>query len=76
MSTAKDICDHFINRAKLLNEFVITTEVPENFRFNGLIPFDMTIQDNVISAKVWGIDFDEAVTRFNEYMEQCKWGSY
>jgi len=72
MDTAKDICDHFINRAKLLNEFVITTEVPDDFRFNGLIPFDMTIQDNVISAKVWGIDFDEAVIRFNEYMEQCK----
>jgi hypothetical protein len=72
MDTAKDICDHFINRAKHLNEFVITTEVPDDFRFNGLIPFDMTIQDNVISAKVWAIDFDEAVIRFNEYMEQCK----
>jgi hypothetical protein len=32
----------------------------------------MTIQDNVITAKVWGIDFDEAVNRFNEYMEGCK----
>jgi hypothetical protein len=72
METAKEICDHFINRAKQLNEFTITTDVPEDFRFNGLIPFDMTIQDNVISAKVWGIDFDEAVNRFNEYMEQCK----
>jgi hypothetical protein len=72
METAKEICDHFINRAKQLNEFTITTDVPEDFRFNGLIPFDMTIQDNVITAKVWGIDFDEAVNRFNEYMEGCK----
>ena len=72
MNTAKDIADHFINRAKMLNEFTITTDVPEDFRFNGLIPFDMTIQDNVITAKVWGIDFDEAVNRFNEYMEGCK----
>jgi hypothetical protein len=72
METAKEICDHFINRAKQLNEFTITTDVPEDFRFNGLVPFDMTIQDNVITAKVWGIDFDEAVNRFNEYMEGCK----
>jgi hypothetical protein len=72
METAKEICDHFINRAKKLNEFTITTDVPEDFRFNGLVPFDMTIQDNVITAKVWGIDFDEAVSRFNEYMEGCK----
>ena len=72
METAKEICDHFINRAKQLNEFTITTDVPEDFRFNGLVPFDMTIQDNVITAKVWGIDFDEAVSRFNEYMEGSK----
>ncbi len=72
METAKEICDHFINRAKQLNEFTITTDVPEDFRFNGLIPFDMTIQDNIITAKVWGIDFDEAVNRFNEYMDGCK----
>lgn len=72
METAKDICDHFINRAKLLNEFIVTTEVPDDFRFNGPIPFDMTIEDNIIYAKVWAINFDEACERLNHYMEQCK----
>jgi hypothetical protein len=72
MDTAKEICDHFINRAKVLNEFIVTTPVPEDFRFNGLVPFDMTIEDGIIAAKVWAIDFDEACQRFDEYMDQCK----
>ena len=72
MSTAKDICDHFINRAKQLNEFTVVTEVPEDFRFNGTVPFDMQIKDGEIEAKVFAVDFDEAVYRLNEYLETCK----
>ena len=72
METAKEIADHFINRAKMLNEFTVTTEVPDNFRFNGLVPFDMTIEDNVISAKVWAISFEEACQKMDQYMDGCK----
>ena len=71
MSTAKDICDHFINRAKHLQEFVVTTSVPTGFRFNGLVPFDMQIKDEEIEAKVWAISFEEAVGRFDEWISTC-----
>lgn len=72
MSTAKDIADHFINRAKHLNEFTVTTSVPEGFRFNGLIPFDMQIKEGQIEAKVWAVDFDEAAHRLNEFLDTCQ----
>ena len=72
MNTAKDITDHFINRAKNLQEFVVTTSVPEGFRFNGTIPFDMEIKAGEIAAKVYAVDFDEAAFRLNEYLETCK----
>lgn len=72
MSTAKDICDHFINRAKNLNEFTVTTTVPEDFRFNGVVPFDMQIVEGEIQAKVFAVDFDEAVERFDSWIENCK----
>lgn len=67
-----EITDHFINRAKHLQEFVVETHVPEDFKFNGLIPFDMQIKENVIYAKVYAIDFDEAVQRLDAYLETCK----
>ena len=67
-----DMANNLIFRAKHLNEYVVTTDVPEEFRFNGVIPFDMEITDNIISAKVWGVDFDEAVHRLNDWLETCK----
>ena len=72
MATAKEINDHFINRAKHLNEFIVITDVPEDFRFNGIIPFDIEIKENVIHAKVWAVEFEEAVERFDSWLETCK----
>ena len=66
------MANNLIFRAKNLNEYVVTTEVPEEFRFNGVIPFDIEITDNVIYAKVWGVDFNEAVNRLNDWLETCK----
>ena len=67
-----DLATALISRAKNLNEFTVTTEVPENFRFNGLVPFDMSIKQGQIEAKVWAVDFDEAASRLDQYLETCK----
>jgi hypothetical protein len=72
MTTAKDIMDHFINRAKQLQEFTVCVNVPDDFRFNSTVPFDMKIVNNEIEAKVWAIDFEEAVDRLDEWIELCK----
>jgi hypothetical protein len=61
-----------IHRAKNLQEFTVEVEVPEDFRFNGLIPFDMTINEGMISAKVFALDFDEAVKRLDDFLEGQK----
>ena len=67
-----DMANNLIFRAKNLQEFVVETDVPENFRFNGVVPFDMEIVEGVISAKVLAIDFDEAVAVFDKWLETCK----
>ena len=60
-----DMANNLIFRAKNLHEFTVTTEVPEDFRFNGVVPFDMSIIDNQIEAKVWAVDFNEAALILN-----------
>jgi len=70
MST--DMVDALIHRMKNLHEFVVTTEVPDGMRFNGLVPFNIQIKDGIIYARVWAVEFDEAVKKFNEYLETCK----
>ena len=67
MSTAKDIMDQFISRAKNLQEFTVCVDVPDDFKFTGTVPFDMTIVNNEIEAKVWAVDFEEAVNVSGEH---------
>ena len=63
-----DMANNLIFRAKNLQEFVVETDVPENFRFNGVVPFDMEIVEGVIPAKVLAIDFAEAVALFDKWL--------
>ena len=72
MTTAKDLTENLIFRAKNLVEFEVETEVPEDFSFNGQVPFDLKIKDNIMIAKVWAVDFNEAAQRLNEYLESCR----
>ena len=67
-----DMANNLIFRAKNLQEFIVETNTPEDLRFNGVVPFDMTIVEGVISAKVLAIDFDEAVNIFDEWLGTCK----
>lgn len=61
---------NLIHRAKNLQEFTIEVDVPANFKFNGLIPFDMVIENNVMKAKVYGMTFEEAVATFDKYLSE------
>ena len=67
-----DMANNLIFRAKNLQEFIVETNTPDDFRFNGVVPFNMTIVEGVISAKVLAIDFDEAVNIFDKWLETCK----
>ena len=67
-----DMANNLIHRAKHLQEFVVETDVPEDFQFNGIVPFDMQIKDSIMSAKVWAVDFNEAVAQLDKFLESCK----
>jgi hypothetical protein len=66
------MANNLIFRAKHLQEFVVETELHDDFRFNGVIPFDIEITGNIMSAKVYGVDFDEAVKTLHDFLETCK----
>ena len=64
-----DMATNLIFRAKNLQEFTVTTELPDDFAFRGVIPFDMEIVGSILEAKVWAVDFDEAVARLDEFLQ-------
>lgn len=49
-----------INRVRNLKEFTVITARPEEFYINGVVPFDMRIDDKEITAIVLAESFDEA----------------
>ena len=67
-----DMMQNLLFRAKHLHEFDVTTEVPDNFKFNGIVPFDITIKDSILYAKVWAVDFEEAAKRLDDFLKSCK----
>jgi len=67
-----DMANNLIFRAKNLQEFIVTTELHDDFKFNGLIPFDMEIVGSIVEAKIWAVDFDEAVKRLHDFLETCR----
>ena len=64
-----DMATNLSFRAKHLQEFTVTTELPDDFAFGGVIPFDMQITGNILEARVWAVDFDEAVDRLNQFLQ-------
>jgi hypothetical protein len=64
-----DMATNLIFRAKNLQEFTVTTELPDDFAFQGVVPFDISIKDGQIEAKVWAVDFNEAIERLNEFLQ-------
>ena len=67
-----DMANDLIFRAKNLQEYIVTTDVPEDFQFNGVVPFDMSIANGELQAKVFAIDFNEAAKTLDRWLETCK----
>ena len=57
-----------IGRIMQLTEFTVTTKCIGTLQFNGVIPFDLTIKDNVVTAKVLAVTFDEAVATLHNFL--------
>ena len=67
-----DMANNLIYRAKNLQEFTVCVNVPHDFRLNGVVPFDMTIINEEIEAKVYAVDFEEAINTLDAWLETCK----
>jgi hypothetical protein len=61
--------DAVMNRIRNLEKYEIQINVPEEFEFNGPVPFDMEIAGGVAWVKVIAESMEEAQFKVNEYFE-------
>jgi hypothetical protein len=57
-----------LDRIKALQEFEVKTTLPEDFRFNGRVPFDMQIVGDEVTIKVLALTLDEAMMRVDLFL--------
>ena len=67
--TARDIATALINRVRALQEFVVETELPEDFAIHGYIPFHITIRDGVMTARVLAVSAEDAQDQVHRFVE-------
>lgn len=59
--------DDIINRVKRLQVFEVCVTLPDNFAFNGRVPFDMQIDGGTAKVQVYAETLNEAQTKAEEY---------
>jgi hypothetical protein len=57
-----------LDRIKALQEFEVKTTLPEDFRFNGRVPFDMEIVGDEATIKVLALTLEEAMMRVDLFL--------
>ena len=55
-----DAAGKIIDRIMNLKTYVVEVKQPEEFEFNGVVPYDLIIKDGVAKLEIPAIDSDEA----------------
>jgi hypothetical protein len=58
-----------MNRIKNLTEYEVMVNIPEDFQFDGVVPYDMSISGDKAFVKVIAESIEEATLKANEYFE-------
>jgi hypothetical protein len=65
--------DAVMNRIKNLTEFEVQVDIPEDFQFDGIVPYDMSISGGKAFVKVVATSIGEAKLKAMEYFHGSKY---
>jgi uncharacterized protein YkuJ len=69
MKNAAEFAQNLIERARRMQEFRIMKPQPENFIFNGKVPFDVSIKNEMMTFTVHAVDLAEANAMVDKYLD-------
>ena len=67
--TAKAITEKLIKKVKKMKLHEVIIPVPDGFSFNGVVPFDLHIKDEIMVFSVLAGDYDEASAMVEKYID-------
>ena len=69
MKNAAEFAQNLIERARRMQEFRIMKPEPDNFMFNGKVPFDVSIKNGMMTFTVHAVDLAEANAMVDKYLD-------
>ena len=57
-----------LERVMNLKTFKVVTELPDDFEFNGRVPYDMSIKDNMVTMHIPALTLTEARHLADQYL--------
>jgi hypothetical protein len=64
-----EIANALINRAKNLQEFEVYSQIDSPIYFDGTVPFDIKITNNLAVFKVLAVSKEEAKQKVDQWLE-------
>jgi hypothetical protein len=68
--TAAAIANELISRVKAMQTFEITQDLPDNFEFGGVVPFDLAIKDGKLTCKVPALSLEQAIDMVDRWLAE------
>jgi hypothetical protein len=65
-----EVASALINRAKNLKKFDVHYFITEPIQFDGVVPFDISIKDNLATFKVLATTKEEAKTKVDVWLRR------
>lgn len=57
-----------LDRVMNLKTFKVVTELPDDFEFNGRVPYDMSIKDDMVTMHIPALTLAEAKKLADQYL--------
>ena len=66
--TAAAIANELISKAMAMQTFEVTQDMPDNFEFGGVVPFDISIKDGKLTCRVPALTLQQAVDMVDRWV--------
>ena len=68
--TASVIANELITKVMAMQIFEITQDLPDNFEFGGVVPFDLAIKNGKLTCKVPALTLQQAIDMVDRWLAE------
>jgi len=63
-----DAAGKILDRVMNLKTYVVEVQLPEEFEFNGKVPYDLTIKDGIVKIEIPALNEKEAAVKARQFL--------